>query len=352
MNTEDLKEFVPKFIAKLEDDGLNSDTIETNKWILNFFERYCMDNNIAKVTIETIKKFCVDCYGFDINNYTCKCQRTLRRPIFILLEFYESGNYSKKIFKRSKHLIVPNQFTEIFSKMKHDWLSSQNISENSKKRNIGGLSLFFIFLGDQRVSSLNQLKMKDVMDFVECLSHKYSAETIRHLTSILRDALTWLYKMKLISFSGRAVFPNIRKGSRSELISAFSTEEIAAMLNRVDRSARNGLAKFYVLSLIAYLGLRFNDVINLKFENVDWENDRLHFIQHKTDKELVLPLIDEVKFPMLDYILNGRNESRDSEYILCTMNAPYTKYTAASGIYSIISEALTTANIDTTHKTR
>lgn len=70
MNTEDLKEFVPKFIAKLEDDGLNSDTIETNKWILNFFERYCMDNNIAKVTIETIKKFCVDCYGFDINNYT------------------------------------------------------------------------------------------------------------------------------------------------------------------------------------------------------------------------------------------------------------------------------------------
>lgn len=281
----------------------------------------------------------------------CKCQRTLRRPIFILLEFYESGNYSKKIFKRSKHLIVPNQFAEIFSKMKHDWLFSQNISENSKKRNIWGLSLFFIFLGDQRVSSLNQLKMKEVMDFVECLSHKYSAETIRHLTSILRDALTWLYKMKLISFSGRAVFPSIRKGSRSELISAFNTEEIAAMLNRVDRSARNGLAKFYVLSLIAYLGLRSNDVINLKFENVDWENDRLHFIQHKTDKELVLPLIDEVKFPMLDYILNGRNESRDSDYILCTMNAPYTKYTAASGIYSIISEALTTANIDTTHKT-
>lgn len=59
---------------------------------------------------------------------------------------------------------------------------------------------------------------------------------------------------------------------------------------------------YFIVSLIAFLGLRVGDVINLKFDNIDWENNQINIVQQKTNQSLTLPLIDEVKFPLLDYL--------------------------------------------------
>ena len=37
-----------------------------------------------------------------------------------------------------------------------------------------------------------------------------------------------------------------------------------------------------------------------------------------------MPLVDEVKYPLIDYIKNARHDSEDKEYVLITSYAPYT----------------------------
>ena len=71
-------------------------------------------------------------------------------------------------------------------------------------------------------------------------------------------------------------------------------------------------------------------MIRLKFSDINWETGVIHYQQQKTCNPLCLPLTDEVKYPLLDYIKNGRHESSDPEYIFVTMYAPYTKFNSTT----------------------
>lgn len=62
--------------------------------------------------------------------------------------------------------------------------------------------------------------------------------------------------------------------------------------------------------------MRANDVANLKLSDIDWRNNEIRYVQQKTKKAHVLPLIPEIGNPMVDYILNERSGS--SEYLYTT----------------------------------
>ena len=68
-------------------------------------------------------------------------------------------------------------------------------------------------------------------------------------------------------------------------------------------------------------------------------------LKQKTGNRLTLPLLDEVKFPLIDYIRNGRHESADPEYIFVTMYAPYTRYTCTSSMFRMVEKCMQTAGI-------
>ena len=162
--------------------------------------------------------------------------------------------------------------------------------------------------------------------------------------------LNWLYQKNIVNFNGKQTFPIIRKDTRDKLLSTYSEEEIKKILDVIDNSNSYGKCAYLVISILAYYGLRVGDIINLKFENIDFENNCIKIIQRKTGKELVLPLIDEVKFPLLDYLKNGRNHSADEEYILSTMYAPYTKFNNTSSIHHMITKAMTIAGVNFENK--
>ena len=93
---------------------------------------------------------------------------------------------------------------------------------------------------------------------------------------------------------------------------------------------------FFVISLIAHLGIRAGDVINLKFSDINWNNNTINIIQQKTKRPLTIPLVDEVKYPLIDYIKNVRHDSEDKEYVLITSYAPYTRFHNTASIFRIV----------------
>lgn len=348
MNTQTYIEFVPKFLEKLKNDGMSSTVIDVSKWITEHFKKYCLSNEIQYIDMEVIKNFYLKQYDIDIYDLKYRYQTILRRPLLILMEYYQSGNYYKT-HQKSSRLEVSKKYFSYFEKIQNEYINKLNINIKSKKRKLWLVANFFNYL-DSNSIILETLKIDDITKYIESLATKYENTTLRIIKSTLREVLNYLSSKNLIYFTGKQAFPLIRKDSRSKLLSSYTNEEIKSMLDVIDNSTPNGKCIYLIISLLAYYGLRAGDIINLKYENFDFEKNILTIIQNKTNKELILPLIDEIKFPLLDYLKNGRKNSIDKNYILSTMYAPYTKFNSTSSLYRIVQKVMDLAEINYENK--
>ena len=63
-------------------------------------------------------------------------------------------------------------------------------------------------------------------------------------------------------------------------------------------------------------------IVGLRFNNLDFKYDRIHFIQQKTGNEQEYPMIPEVKFALLNYLKSAR-PSDDSDVVFLSAVSPY-----------------------------
>lgn len=291
------------------------------------------------------KKFYEEQYDIDIFNPKYNSQLALRRPLLILMEYYETGSYFKSHHK-SVALNVPKEYGEVFSLIQKEYINNLDNCISVKKRKISTLAKLVNYLYENNITDFKDVQISNISNYIDLVSKKYAKETIRTMKTALREILNWLYQKNIISFNGKSAFPLIKTDTRDKMLSTYTEEEIKKILESIDVSNSYGKCAYLVISLLAYYGLRAGDIINLKLENIDFANNSIKIIQRKTNKELILPLIDEVKFPLLDYLKNGKNSSADKEYIFSTIYAPYTKFNNTSSIYLIVSKAMKNAGIN------
>ncbi len=75
--------------------------------------------------------------------------------------------------------------------------------------------------------------------------------------------------------------------------------------------------------LLSRYGIRSRDISALTFENIDFTNNRLHFIQQKTGDLWEMELFPEVKDALQDYILTARPPLPDCPNVFLTATIPY-----------------------------
>lgn len=345
MNTRKYTSFIPKFIKKLEEDGMSKDVIDISKWVTHHFEKYCIVNDIKEIDMEVIKQFYLLQYDIDIYNLHASFQTVIRRPLLIFMEYYQSGNYYKT-HQKSVCTEMPEAYIDLFKRIQIDFINSLECNIKSKKRKLWIIGQFFTYLHSNNIDDIKRLTILNVSEYVLTLNTKYAPATIRIIKTVMRETLNWMSSEHLVNFTGKQAFPLIKKDTRGVLLSTYTPEEITKLLDTIDTTTKNGKGIFFIISLISYLGLRVGDIINLKFENIDWEKNKISINQSKTKVDLTLPLVDEVKYPLLDYIKNGRNPSKDEEYVLSTFYAPYTRMNDTSSIFRFVSRAMEIAGIN------
>ena len=103
----------------------------------------------------------------------------------------------------------------------------------------------------------------------------------------------------------------------------YSVEEIAAVEASVDRTTPSGVRNYAILLLMSRYGIRSRDVAALTFENLDFDNDRISFIQQKTGAPWECELFPEVREALLEYIHKVRPEGIESRQIFIKLVIPY-----------------------------
>lgn len=343
MKTKDLPVVAEALYQKMEADGYSKSVIGTSRWIIGHFQKFCSARQITDATVTVAVEFISECFGFDYYNTTIPMQTVIRRPLLILFEFEESGNYYKT-HQRGSTTEIPLSYKELFLEYREE-INSLNLCLNSKERKLWVFTKYCQYLEEQGITELKDVKIQTVHEYVLTMD-SFAPSTVRCIKGILREIYDWLYSRNYISFSGRQVFPLIRKDPRNKLLSYYSKEEIEQLLSGIDTETRSGKCIYCIICLLAYLGMRVGDIIGLKFSDIDWNNNLIHYNQQKTGNPLSLPLVDEVKFPLIDYIKNGRHESADSDYVFVTLYAPYTRFRHSSSVFRMVEKSMDVAGIN------
>ena len=219
-------------------------------------------------------------------------------------------------------MISQNKFNDINKYWKNLYdIYSSSLDINLKKdtidwrlKNIRGLLKYLSLLNIE----CNNLTPENVYNYLSSLE-SYSARTREHRAICVRFFLNFLNDNLLIEFNGSKILPRIHCNKEEKVINYFTNEEIKKLLSSIDINEINGKLNFSLLTLFTYYGIRLRDVINLKLEDINWNENTICFIQSKTNYVTSLPLIDEVKYPMLDYLKNERIKT-SNKYIFIKRN--------------------------------
>jgi integrase/recombinase XerD len=176
-------------------------------------------------------------------------------------------------------------------------------------------------LSQQR--SLQRLSRNDLERFILERSRKVSRHSLQHEVAHLRAFLRYAYDVGLVHEHLDGL--DTPRTYRDELPPrALPWSSVLQLLRSIDRTSRGGWRDLCILHLIAYYGLRPSEVVALRLDSIDWEQELLHVYQSKTRSPLTLPLDARTLRLLRDYLQHGRaGDASHSSMLFLRARCPY-----------------------------
>ena len=126
-----------------------------------------------------------------------------------------------------------------------------------------------------------------------------------------------MFKNGISPVDGRRIFPVITTNKRDSIISYYQPEEVLEMVNAIDINTPDGVRDKCMVLLAAQTGLRESDILSLSFDDIHWDKDLISKVQKKTGLNVSVPLPNNLKLLLLDYIKNHRPDSDENYVFIC-----------------------------------
>lgn len=213
----------------------------------------------------------------------------------------------------------------------------QKYSTNTIKSHERCLSYFAKAMNanDVRVSDLNS-------HIISCYigSLQSGRQAMAHS---LRKFLSYLYSKQLTEYNLALGLYRVKDYRSTPVLTFYTPEEVAKIEGAVDRSTKKGKRDYAIILLASRLGMRSSDIERLKFSDLDWDRNEIHFIQYKTNRKITLPLLSDVGDAIIDYTLHGRPKTKNVKEIFVCSSMPYKPMQTLS---TVASKYIRLADID------
>ena len=343
-----LKDLLSQAEEKLRKEKYTEETIKDYKYVWNKFYNMCELFNMNYFDLNLAMNFLEKYYHVDLKNGKGRTYTKRMRSMYVL----DCINRNKPIrnFRPRIDRIIPENFKDIF--YEYDNFLCKNYSYSTIFSSESILARFLTFLNNSGITTLNDINIQHIYKFINSIDDKkYSPYTIYEIKFKLKKFFQYLYDNGKYKFNGDDVFPKIAKVDRVKLPSYYTIKEINLILEQVDRKTNKGKRDFAILLLAIVYGLRNSDIIRLKYENILWNENKIELIQFKKKKLLELPLTDNVKYALLDYLKNARPKI-ETNCIFLPTKPPYNYIDKenASSLYKSASDYIKKAGLDTGRK--
>lgn len=218
-------------------------------------------------------------------------------------------------------------------------LRSRGLSPRTLIQYEQSMSKLLPLLGQQPKHYTAQIVRQVICD----VAKRCSRSEAKKLTKALRAYLRFLAVEQLsLPDLDRAV-PTVAQWSLSSMPRYITREEIERVINACDRHTHKGLRDRAVVLLLARIGLRAGDIIQLRLDDINWSEGTLRVIG-KGKREDRLPLPQEAGDAVLAYI-NTARPAVSLEHVFLCLNAPFRPFASSPCVSNIVAAALIRAGI-------
>lgn len=182
-----------------------------------------------------------------------------------------------------------------------------------------------------------------VRQAIEHEAMRHSRATAKVFAIALRAYLRFLAAQGRCRAGLEAAVPTFPQWKLSALPRYLAADDLERVIAAYEPDTRCGLRNRAILLLLARLGLRAGDIVNMRLEDVDWEEGTLR-VHGKGRREVRLPLPQDAGNALLAYLEQGRQPVAIDRVFLC-VPAPYRAFHSSVVVSGIVQGALTRAGI-------
>lgn len=333
---------------ELERLGYAVSTQKPYHYVLNTLEKYALENSIDYFTDEIGIQFLYDVYGIKDPILLKQLRRSERIKVRVIRRISEFLKYGT-IIKTHIPMRLPLASSPLY---KEQLLNFRTYCQEEKQyTDKVGLNYerfierFLGFLEKQNIYSLLDIDIALIDVYTATLS-EYTRGTITYHLSALRVFMEYLFvsNQHPSDLSKNIPLPVQRK--LAAIPAVWKKADILKLLDAVDRANPVGKRNYAILLMVTRLGIRTCDIRELKLHDINWHDNRINFIQMKTNKPVSLPLPRDVGWAVIDYLKEGRPPI-ESPYVFLKHIHPFDHFTNSIFSYDIIRKYMTIANIAT-----
>jgi integrase/recombinase XerD len=259
----------------------------------------------------------------------------------MLGDFQQHGSILRRYYKQ-KELLQSNELKKLLQsyqnhcqQKEYSRITRNHYSKISEK--------FLSFLESQGIRQSTDIVAKHISDYINTLLG-YSYKTVELQLCGLRSFLRYLHENSLHPSELAKAIPAIKARKQNRIPSVWSQENVAKLIDAIDKGNPVGKRDYAIILLVTRLGLRTIDIKHLKLNNLKWQDNRIELIQSKTAAVLNLPLLPDVGWAIIDYLKNGRPKV-ESPYLFLRHIAPLEPFSDEDRLHQIVVKYMQLAKI-------
>jgi integrase/recombinase XerD len=205
------------------------------------------------------------------------------------------------------------------------------------------LTKFKDFLKDHNIKNFTGLKKEQVLDFLKFLHKGQSESSIARILSTLRSFYKFLVREEICRKNPWVQINNPKKPKK--ILEVLSIGEVERFLDSIPSSTKLELRDKAMFELIYSCGLRVSELINLRLQDIDFDQELIRFIG-KGDKERITPVGRNGLFYLKKYIRTSRykiEREKKSDYVFLNK---YGNKITRQGFWKILKKYAGRINLD------
>lgn len=247
----------------------------------------------------------------------------------------------KNAIKENK-IILTNEYLYILEDYCNHLIIERNLSINTENSYYNDIKMYFIYLLENKIISINKVTTKDIINYMEYLkNNNEKTSSIAHKLTAIKNLHKYLLKNGKITRD--VAEPVSRPKLRKHLPDVLSIEEVDKLLSIETKTVFDYRNKA-MLELLYGTGLRISEMLNLTFHDIDIKNCTLRCIG-KGNKERIVPISEYIIDSLNEYlsVRNQLSKGRRCEYIFLSS---YGRKMTRQGFFKFLKNELAIKNIN------
>ena len=248
--------------------------------------------------------------------------QTMRKAARWIEECLLTGRVSQRKLRKYNFAYAPPEFEKLLSQYQIHIDNENYLKDGTRQVYLSSVRTFFRTMGILGIYRYAEITLPDVTRCLAKISETFPCG-IFNLTGNMRSFARFMAEThpELPDISPALVFSAAKC---RHVYVGYTHEEAQKIFAAINRSSVIGLRDYAMIMLAYTTGLRGCDIVNLKFDSIDWDTCELRLVQEKTNLPISLPLDTKTGNAIANYILHARPKCK-SEYVFLRVQRPYTK---------------------------